>query len=482
MRRRPSALPVAASALLLVLGGCGSEAPAAGPGRTGSTLESTLVDRNGDGVLERGPGEPLRDRTDLGGGGGPPGQVLATFAQITDAHVRDEESPARVPFLDRLGSPFTSAFRPQEALSAQVLAASVRSVNRIHPQAVLVTGDLADNAQGDELDLATTVLNGGRANPDSGTRGYDGVQQASNPDPLIYRPDNDAPRYPGLLAAAQRPFSSPGLNAPWYPVAGNHDLLAQGEAAPTPRIQAFATGSRELESLDPSVRPDRHVSASAVVDALLSNELPGRVSRVPADPTRRLLSAPELLRRLKRRGVGGRLEYTFDIGRSVRAVVLDAVNRQGGSRGQVLPAQLAWLRGELARAGTRRVIVLSHQPLDGSDGGEAVLEVLDRSPNVIAAIAGHRHRNHIAPRRQGGYWLIETASLADYPQQARAFRLRRAGGGGLVLETWMLDQDGAGLAGESRDLAYLDAQGGRPRNYAGTAADRNVRLYLPARG
>jgi len=58
--------------------------------------------------------------------------------------------------------------------------------------------------------------------------------------------------------------------------------------------------------------------------------------------------------------------------------------------------------------------------------------------------------------------------------------------GRLALESWLVDhagRDGAagylGLAGISRDLAYLDPQGGRPRISAGSALDRNVRLYLP---
>jgi hypothetical protein len=63
--------------------------------------------------------------------------------------------------------------------------------------------------------------------------------------------------------------------------------------------------------------------------------------------------------------------------------------------------------------------------------------------------------------------------------QARMFRLRATAGGGRVLETWMVDQDGRGLAGTARELAYLDAQGGRPRHLDGTVGDRNARLFEP---
>src|SRR6185312_13543379 len=132
----------------------------------GSTLVATWRDPDGDGVLTRGPGEPLRDRTDLARPS-PPGRPLATLAVLTDTHVRDEESPARVPFLDRLGAPFNSTFRPQEAFSAQTLDASVRALNAERPQAVFITGDLTDNAQQNERDLAYEVLKGGEAHPDS---------------------------------------------------------------------------------------------------------------------------------------------------------------------------------------------------------------------------------------------------------------------------------------------------------------------------
>jgi hypothetical protein len=114
--------------------------------------------------------------------------------------------------------------------------------------------------------------------------------------------------------------------------------------------------------------------------------------------------------------------------------------------------------------------VFSHNPLTPE-----ALAVLDRHPNVIAGVAGNSHRNRIT--RHHAYWLISTSSLADFPQQSRMFRLRETNRG-VALETWMVDHDGKGLAGISRELAYLDAQGGRPQHFAGTRKDRNARLFV----
>ena len=204
---------------------------------------------------------------------------------------------------------------------------------------------------------------------------------------------------------------------------------------------------------------------------------------VQADPARRHVSAAEWMARMRSaagRGVairGGRMDYAVDVGPSVRAIVLDTVRRAGGSRGVLGGAQVAWLRAQLAAAGERWVVVFSHNPLDATDGGAAALAALDGDPRVVAAVAGNRHRNVIS--RWGHVWLVGTSSLADFPQQARMFRLRATAGGGVALETWMVDHDGGGLAGVSRELAYLDAQGGRPLGFAGTPADRNARLYVP---
>src|SRR5581483_8456002 len=190
--------------------GCGAGNEAAT--RTGSTLASTWADPAGTGTLRPGPGEPLIARTELGPAR-PAERVIATLAHVTDAHVLDASSPARVPFLDRLGDPFESTFRPQETLTAQVLAGATRAIRALRPDAVIQGGDLIDNDQRNELSWALAALRGGLVR----TGPYHGVQLSGDPDPFYYRPDLDAPRHPGLLRRAGRPFVSPGVRAPIHP-------------------------------------------------------------------------------------------------------------------------------------------------------------------------------------------------------------------------------------------------------------------------
>jgi 3',5'-cyclic AMP phosphodiesterase CpdA len=465
----------------MLLAGCGSAPRAADRG--GSTLRSTYADRDGDGLLSVAAGEPLRDRTDLAPRAAL-GPEIARLAHLTDAHVRDEETPARAPFLDRLGDPFSSVFRPQEALTAQVLVGAVRAIDAFAPRAVIEGGDLADSTQRNELATGAAALNGGRVDPSSGRRRYDGVQSAGDPDPFYYRPGVDAPRHPGLLADAQRPLRSPGLRARWFPVTGNHDVLVDGEIAPTERTRALATGGRVPRV--PAARslrlPPDAAQARRAVDALLTPAAVAQGQAVAADPRRAELGgdAVAFLRRAaKLTGAGPRLDYTIDLGPRVRAIVLDTVHRDSGSGGVVGPAQLAFLDASLRAAGTRWVLVVTHQPLEGADGAAAVQVLLDRDPYVLATLAGHTHANRITAHRSqaGGYWEIRTASLADYPQQVRALSIRSTAGGGAVIATWMLDTAPGRLPDIARELAYLDAQGGRPDGAAGRALDRNVRLW-----
>lgn len=487
-----------------LLAGCAADGTARHAAATGSTLESTWGDPVGDGQLCVLAGEPFIRRAELGAPA-PLGARLATLAHVTDSHVLDASSPARVTFLDRLGPPFQSTFRPQETLTAQVLAGSVRAIRALAPDAVIQGGDLIDNDQHNELRHALAVLRGGRVAPGSGRDGYYGVQLSSDTDPFYYRPGVDAPLYPRLLRDAVTAFDGPGVGAPLLPVFGDHDGLVAGTVVPTALTRSLAIGDRALWDLPSGLRPPAGIGSGArgspdgppdpgVVDALLAQALRGPTVRVPPDRARRQLSFAEGVSRLAEAGgpgvavrPGPRLDYALDLGAHVRVIVLDLARRGGGSGGEVDAAQPGWVADQLASAARRWVLLVTHQPLVGSVGGEAILAQLDRAPRVAAVLNGHTHRNAIAPRRTpaGGYWLISTASLIDYPQQARALELRAAGGG-IAIRTWMLDHVGAGLTGRlgdiSRRLSYLDAQGGRPEGFAGTARDRNVVLYRRAPG
>ncbi len=486
-RRQALTEALAVTATGTLLASCGGSGAATGG--SGSTLEGTWVDPLGVGTLSRGPGEPLLPRTELG----PPAEheyPIATLVHITDAHVLDASSPARVPFLNRLGPPFQSTFRPHETLTAQVLAGAIRSANRLRPDAVIQGGDLIDNAQRNELTAALTALGGGviRQPP------YHGVQLASNADPFYYRPDLDAPRHPGLLQRATHPFPSPGLptKTTAFPVLGDHDILVQGEIAPTPETRGLAIGDRALWELPPGLSlpkqqeallansPDGPITPT-LVNGFLAQALAAPKQPVPADRTRRELDAGEVVARLSQGQPRTSLDYAADIGANLRLIVLDLARRAGGSGGLVRPDQPAWLAQELHAATDKWIIAVSHQPLASSEGGDGLLSLLDQHPRVIAALSGHTHRNEITPRptQTGGYWLINTASLIDYPQQARALRVTATKGGGVAIQTWMLDHVFPGDLGTiSRGLAYLDAQGGRPNNFIGTRRDRNVTLYL----
>ena len=133
--------------------------------------QRTIVDRNHDNRLEYGPGELTQLRTDLAqrGSGGTARQLIF-FAQMTDTQLVDEESPARVEFVDRIGPPYEAAYRPQEGLMPMVLAQEVGAVRARRPELVMDTGDNTENTQRNETRWFNDTLDGGEVTPDSGRR------------------------------------------------------------------------------------------------------------------------------------------------------------------------------------------------------------------------------------------------------------------------------------------------------------------------
>lgn len=292
-------------------------------------------------------------------------ESLTFFGQLTDPQLADEMSPARLELIDPVGGATSAAWRPQEALGPFVFDSIIRNMNanktsrvrqgdgkRARLEYALLTGDIADSQQYNEVGWFRRILNGGVVDPFSGqkitaknpctlalgrafkpgeidalnqkvnNREYTGVQdfddwpgQSNDRYNGFWDPDRgglpnsakianyDAyPKFPGLMDRAQRKFKAEGLDIPWYITRGNHDTLIQGNVPANTKIgglldiQSVLTGCQKPwpnDQMDPS-KIDTSDSAK-VFDQLLK-QLNGvlyglnQMELVPPDSRRRSVS------------------------------------------------------------------------------------------------------------------------------------------------------------------------------------------------
>jgi hypothetical protein len=353
-RRACFAVLAATSACAAALAGGSASVAGGGASNLGNTtLDERIVAAGGDPgfkQLETGPGESPYTVREEGVGSAQAEREgrrtsLAYFGQLSDFQLADEESPARVEFIDT--GPFSAAWRPHEATNPHVDDAMIRQLNAFSAASpvadgagaqsamdfTIATGDNSDSQQLNEAEWVRTLLEGGPLNPGSGvpaaqsgdplctalgTAGlitdgadpqkYTGVQDFDDftPSGQYYDPDDPLgnyagwPEYPGLMDRAQEPFDAAGLAVPSYIAIGNHDGLVQGNAAANGGYEKVATGC--VKPLNPVVADPGGLqqglaalteiadlnNLQEVLDSLAED--PGVIGLVPNDPKRQFVS------------------------------------------------------------------------------------------------------------------------------------------------------------------------------------------------
>jgi metallophosphoesterase (TIGR03767 family) len=427
-------------------------------------------------AVQIGAGEPHLVRDDLGAGPDPasggeappdPGRALLCLVHITDLQLADVQSPARFEFLNaRFADPRYAAIvpvqRPQEALTAHAIDATIRTAGAVRgpatglaPHLAVTTGDAIDNAQWNELQAFLALFDGGLVSPGSGGPDYEGVQAPDWPDDIFWVPEGPGPNgpdffrrefgfphHPGLLRRALREFPASGLPLPWLSCFGNHEALTQGVGTQTPGLASALIGGKKPTGLPAGFDHDRALELfTERPEAFMAG--PNRA--VTPDPFRRPISRRDFVDAHLRAGsrpfghgfgernrLDGTAYYVHDTP-AVRFIALDTNCLAGGADGCLDQAQARWLEarlsevhaayrgpdGEEVRTGgeDRLVIVFSHHgtsTLDNSRGlhagpdgepalgADRLLALLHRFPNVVLWLNGHTHTNTIRPRPDAG--------------------------------------------------------------------------------
>ena len=481
-------------------------------------------------------------------------QSVLSLIHISDLHICDAQSPARVELLDRYADPhnpmsefvkLVGTYRAQEIMTTQTLEALVRAINEIDHgvltarpiDAVVITGDVTDNAQGNELAWYLAVLDGGMVHPDSGDLSlWEGVasKDPAKYDPSYWNPEGTPegctkdypralyglPKVPGLTDAIRKPFQAAGIKHRWLATHGNHDALLQGTVPANEELRAFAVGGQRLAALAPDTNLGEMFSKFTMVGPTSYPEVHGAsYTNLTPDSTRNFNSVENWAQLhtscghdhgLDQLNLTNTSKYWYRDIDGVRLVSMDTVNIHGGWQGSIDETQFEWIKALLCDQTPRYYIFLSHHPAstlfnlyapEGAErriGEDELVAELLKDERVILWLAGHNHEHKIEKVESSGargFWHIQTASNIDWPQQGRVVEILEEGSR-IAIATTVFDHQGnirddyaqmnladpIEIAGLSRALAANDWQR-RSGEFdltlmAGTTEDRNRILWL----
>ena len=393
---------------------------------------------------------------------------LLNFFTMSDIHITDKESPAQAVYYGYKWG-IISGYSPAMLYTTQFLDAAVQTVNALHKEKPfdfgIFLGDGINSGQYNELRWYVDVLDGKKIKPDSGLK-----------DDPVPGPHNDY----------QDEYKTAGLDKSikWYQVLGNHDHFWLGLYPPGDYVSRALTGTTILNIgnviTDPLHMKSRGFYMGAIdgrtpygdiIGAGPVNNFPQGPPMVPADPDRRFVSRTEWIGEFfntssSPAGHGfnqsdvttGFACYAFepkpDI--PIKVIVLDDTQRDdmtseetSNGHGSLDQERYDWLVKELdkGQAEGQLMIIAAHIPIgfERESSGPGSLLIWDKYaaisdtdliaklytyPNLLMWISGHRHLNTITAlkspdpnRPELGFWVIETASLRELPQQFRTFEI-----------------------------------------------------------